>query len=493
MARPPRPLDAFALDLATAPIPLDCARKPIAHVMLNTRAWFCLIIMVAATLPIVAMSPLEAAVLSAVREAGFDEVYDFGPANEDRSVPPGSDTRIAHTPNVDVAVIQLDEHGHQVACANVLLSRDYPDGQVVKVDSNTSARAVRFRRWDIDRWNGGTFEPGTGHQLTEKGWTHNPPLTAADDIAPGRTNVMFQFMAPYPASLFKVMVAFHIGRMVDAGIITLDTPITYSVADAEDETRALRNWMDPMITLSDNRATRALLQMLHQRDHMDALSQEFRELGLDTLQINGTRASDGYGWQPGRIHMTALDTARLLWLIDGAPGELWRGANGKPVTAEFLSDTSRTHLKQLLGDQALNEALSTSNLPGVAHVQAGIPSVVAPRWIDPSNGIVQAHGINFGVDVRASNARAEVTFAHKSGMTYNYGSDAGIVRSLPGQPFRHYIIAILTNLGYRYVDEVFADRTRGPYADPVSPISYTQRIPGIGLAIDNAVKALSAQ
>ena len=112
---------------------------------------------------------------------------------------------------------------------------------------------------------------------------------------------------------------------------------------------------------------------------------------------------------------------------------------------------------------------------------------------DPTNGTVKVHGIDFGVDVRTFNARAEVTFAHKSGMTYNYGSDAGIVRSLPGQPFRHYIIAILTNLGYRYTDEVFAGRTRGPYADPVSPIGYTQRIPGLGRAVDDAVKELSAQ
>jgi len=449
--------------------------------------------MITITSPIVALSPLETAVLAAVREAGFHEVFDFGPANEDRSVPPGSATKIAHTPNVEVAVIQLDADGRRVACANVLLSQDYPNGQVVPVDSNTCASAVRFRRWDIDRWNGGTFEPGTDKQLTQKGWTNNPRLTDADDIAPGRTNASLQFMAPYPASLFKVMVAFHIMRMVDAGDFTLDTKVTYTVPDEAEETRALRDWLDPMITYSDNRATRALLQMLHQRGHMEVMNREFRELGLETLQVNGTRAIDGYGWQPGQIHMTALDTARLLWLIDGPPGELWRGANGKPVAAEFLSDASRKYLKQLLGDQALNEALTTSNLSGVTNVRPGIPSVVAPRWIDPTNGTVNAHGVNFGADVRDSNARAEVTFAHKSGLTYNYGSDAGIVHSLPGQPFRHYIIAILTNLGYRYVDEVFADRTRSPYADEVSPVSYTQRIPALGLAVDDAVKALSTR
>jgi len=36
--------------------------------------------------------------------------------------------------------------------------------------------------------------------------------------------------------------------------------------------------------------------------------------------------------------------------------------------------------------------------------------------------------------------------------------------------------------------EVFADRAKGPYADPVSPISYTQRIPALARAIDDAIR-----
>ena len=37
-------------------------------------------------------------------------------------------------PNVDVAVIELDAAGNPVAAANVLFSRDYPDGKVVTLD-----------------------------------------------------------------------------------------------------------------------------------------------------------------------------------------------------------------------------------------------------------------------------------------------------------------------------------------------------------------------
>lgn len=86
---------------------------------------------------------------------------------------------------------------------------------------------------------------------------------------------------------------------------------------------------------------------------------------------------------------------------------------------------------------------------------------------------------DFGVDIRAANAQAEVNFAHKTGWTFNYGSDAGIVTSLPGKPFRHYVIAFIANLGNRYTDEVFAARTTFPAFDKISPISYTTN-PGVG-------------
>ena len=66
------------------------------------------------------------------------------------------------------------------------------------------------------------------------------------------------------------------------------------------------------------------------------------------------------------------------------------------------------------------------------------------------------------------------------------------MESLPGKPFRHYIIAFLNNLGNRYTDEVFASRMTAPVFDKVEPISYTQCIPALGKAIDDAVTRLSA-
>ena len=286
-----------------------------------------------------AETPLETALLQAVQDAHFERVIDFGADNENPSAAARTGpvaAPIAHPPNVNVAVIQLDAEGRRVDEAYVLLSRDYPDGLVVPLDKDRGAINVRFLRWDIDRSDGRAFWRGDLHHLTTKGWTNNPALTAADDLVPGRTDAPYQFMVPYPASLFKILIAFHVMRMIDAGKLGLDTEFTYAVGGAKPEPRRIRDWLEPMIVVSDNHATGALLKMLHERGEIEPLNREFRELNLGTLQINGTSAETGQNWQPGLIHMTAYDVARLFWLIEGGPGELWRGAGGQPVTAGSL-------------------------------------------------------------------------------------------------------------------------------------------------------------
>lgn len=442
-----------------------------------------------------AETPLEKELLKAVHDAHFEHVIDFGAGNDARPVKAHLNLpaeTIAHPPNFNVAVIQFDPQGRMVDRAYVLLSRDYPDGLVVPLDTNLCATSVRFLRWDSERFDGGTFSGDDNHQLTVKGWTNNPPLTEADNLVPGRTHAPYQFMAPYPASLFKSMVAFHLMRMVDAGKISLDTEYTYAIKDAKPETHKIRDWMEPMITVSDNHATAALLKMLHEHNEFEPLNREFRELNLGTLQIDSINPATGRGWKTDRITMTAWDIARMFWIIDGGPGEMWQGENHQPVTAKLLSDSSRTFLKKLLSDQAFNDALTTANFPGAKNVRAGIPSRVAERWINPTNGHVIVGGADYGVDIRAINSQAEVNFAHKTGMTFTYGSDAGIVTSLPGKPFRHYVVAFIANLGNRYADEVFATRTTFPAFDSVSPIVYTQRVPALGKAIDDMVTRLSA-
>jgi hypothetical protein len=438
-------------------------------------------------------SSLESQLLATMRAAQFDATIDYGPYNEacpGKSFCPFPALTIAHMPNVDVAIIRLDSAGHMTDRANVMLSRDYPNGLVVPLDPNGGATSVRFIRWDIARWDGGTFSDSNGKQLTVKGWIDNPDLTPDDDIVPGRASAPFHFMAPYPASLFKLMIAYRVMRLVDMGVTTLDTPYTYSPDKNDkkkDETRAVRDWMDPMITYSDNHSARALVKMLWDLNQIDAMNAEFRDLGLGTLQVNATNPATGGNWLPGQLHMTAYDTARLLWIIAADEGfALWNRPNGVPVTAAELSATSRAYLKSLLADQGFNEALTTSNFCGAANVTPGIPSRVPLRWIG-ADGTVTVGGVNYGSDVRPCATSAKVTFAHKTGLTFNYGADAGIVESLPGQPSRRYIIAFLANLGYRYTDPVFATRMTLPCNDPVGPICYTQRIPALGKANDDAL------
>ena len=58
------------------------------------------------------------------------------------------------------------------------------------------------------------------------------------------------------------------------------------------------------------------------------------------LKINGIDPATGGNWQPGQIHMTAMDTARLLWLIHREDGTVWTRPDGEPVKASLLSDAT---------------------------------------------------------------------------------------------------------------------------------------------------------
>src|SRR5713226_5700236 len=165
---------------------------------------------------------LAASVLAAVQSVHFESVVDFA----------NGGGRIAHVPNVDVAVIALDAQGRATAAANVLLSRDYPRGQIVPIDGNWDTAAVRFTRWRQSRFDG---SQGRG-----------------TDIVDGRAGAPYQFMAPYPASLFKIMVAYEVMRQVDRGRMRLGSRLRYSGRPATGlcgpGTSTVRGWMDAMIT-----------------------------------------------------------------------------------------------------------------------------------------------------------------------------------------------------------------------------------------------------
>lgn len=433
---------------------------------------------------------LEAALLDAVRSQHFDQVVDFGPVE---GACPGAEwcprpaATIAYHPNIDLAVIALDRNGRPRAVGNVLFSRDHPAGIGVPIDDDLGTAAVRWRRWNPDRWNGGTFSETDGSQATTVGWNDNPPFTADDDIVPGREEAPIEFMSPYPASTFKLLVAFHTMRLVDRGTVQLDQPYRYAPAGGPERTATTRELLDRMITESDNDSARALVKQLHDLGEVDPMNAAFGELGLATLQVNGTNPADGTRWGIGKITMTSLDTARLLLLINGGPGVLWRTPAGTPVRAgDVLSRDSRAILLGMLVDQGWNDVLTTSNWCGQPYPAPGIPSLVADRWVDRDDGTVTVAGKKFGADVRPCNEQAEVSFAHKTGFTYNYLSDAGIVRSFRG-PEGSYIVSMMSNLGYRYADRRSADPAQPVCGDEPAKdlgVCYTERFAALGASID---------
>lgn len=112
-------------------------------------------------------SRLERLVLSSLRSAGFTEVID---GNATFPYP-----QIAHTPNIDVGVIRLDKKGRPREAVNALMSRDYPRGVLAPIGKDLRSVGVRFRAWNLNRFDG-------ANGFT---WT-TPPFTAADDVVAGR-------------------------------------------------------------------------------------------------------------------------------------------------------------------------------------------------------------------------------------------------------------------------------------------------------------------
>lgn len=194
-----------------------------------------------------------------------------------------------------------------------------------------------------------------------------------------------------------------------------------------------------MISESNNRDTCALIKRLHELNEIDAMNQGLKDLGLPSLQILGTDPATGGSWNVGKITTGAFDLAKLLTLIDGGKGTLFRTAGDRRVTREDLSDASRAVLKQALADQGFNEVLATTNWcghklpfgPDVEYPARGIPTATPARWLD-ADGFATVDGIPYFQDTRPCNAAAQVVFSHKTGLTFNYGSDVGSSTNCPG-------------------------------------------------------------
>lgn len=369
---------------------------------------------------------------------------------------------IRHFPSIDLAVVAFPEKGAPVA-ANVLFSREHPQGLVADIAPGAGpVRNIRFLADQRDaEGNSIAWRPASDWSAMD--WT---PLAGEVGEGGGR------MVAPYPASLLKLMLLAGVGRLVDQGRAGWWQALTYAGRE-----RAVSDWAYDMVTWSSNEATSALVTLMHAagairrdggREVRNELHTLFAALGLTTLRFANTTAEGGWGNGSGsgvgQIQMTAWDTVRLLWWLDPvAPRAPWLRAD-----APRLSPESRNQAMHALQDQALHQVLSSGALGGVPGWVPGLPARLPGRWLMPDGGL-HAGEVSLPGDLRRFATGGEVWFAHKTGNTENYTSDAGIVRGiLPRR--RHYLIALLSNLGSRYA--------------PHPSCSTTWRIPALGAAID---------
>ena len=321
-------------------------------------------------------------------------------------------------PSIDLAVVSFAP-GRAPRWANVLFSREHPLGVVAEMVAEMAAEmaadagAIGNIRFDADLRDATLESPAwlPGADWSCLAWQ---PLYGSGAQ---------RFVAPYPASLLKLMVAVGVGLAVDAG----RTPWPAA--------------LEPMIVASDNEATDTCVALLHRCDMAGTLNDRFAALGLHTLQLRSTRPGGGWrnadGAGVGHIHMTAWDTVRLLWLLDAeAPPAPWL-----PAGTMLLQPATRDHLRAVLARQQRDEILSSGALRDVPGWVRGLPD--APH------------------------------FAHKTGTTDTYASDAGIVRS----ERCHYLVAVLTNLGRRTAAH--------------ERCATTWRLPALGAAVHRIMEGLA--
>ena len=339
-------------------------------------------------------------------------------------------------PSLDLAVAAFPAEAAPVF-ANVLFSREHPQGLVGDIGPEAGApRNIAFLADQQDEQGRSiAWLPGSDWQRL-----HWQPLTGT---GPQR------FVAPYPASLLKLMVLVGVARLMDAHRSGWDWPLVFQGRE-----RPVGDWAFDMTVVSCNTATSALVLHLHAGGAIrrseagewhNELHDLFERFGLAGLRLANTRADGGWGNAAGagvgQLQMTAWDSLRLLWLLDPlAPPPPWLPAGHEP-----LLGASREHVLHCLREQRLHEILSSGALVGRPGWVPGLPA----RLPDGGDG--------------------ELMFAHKTGNTENYSANAGIVTGIaPAR--RRYLIALTSNLGSRYApDEVCAT---------------TWRIPALGAAID---------
>jgi hypothetical protein len=489
---------------------------------------------------------------SAIRSVDFDQIVDLGPtfaADPCPTTEPAckhgrSAIGKSRFPQIDLAVIAFQGScKKKVVGSNVLFSRDFPHGLIAKFDKKTAAVSnIRLQRWTQERFDEGqVIKTAPYFVRTPNAW--KKPFPADDRLNAEASHAAVDFMSPYPASIFKMLVLTKVLTHLESqGPLEsqLEQKYTYDFGTpdpADDVTNTLREYLDAMIQWSGNKATAAMIQFLHRNGlivesqikdeagypaaapSVNKLNDLFAAFGLHTLQMNRTRSKDGL-WgnrdamylkdssSISHISMPSWDVARFLWIMrsqhNTPHAELpkWLAANGQRVDPFSISDDVKQKFWANLGDQFFHEVLSNA-----LHCKQdkggafGIPARLPLKWMNQDQLQRPVDGYpfvftpdelkgdyKFSTKISECQKLAEVEFASKTGLTSVSGSHAGWVKGLSDRGFkREYIVVLNSSLGSRFTDAERLD------SDRVIPCfnktqCYSKRINELGERIDAALK-----
>ncbi|MEN9810906.1 MAG: hypothetical protein RLZZ488_2473 [Pseudomonadota bacterium] len=489
---------------------------------------------------------------SAVNRIDFENVVDLGP-NFAESACPASEPACKHGrsaigkerfPQIDLAVIAFQPNcKNRVVGGNVLFSRDFPEGIAATFDKKSGAVSnIRLQRWTQERFDGGrTAKAAPYFEPTPNVW--RAPFPPQDLINPESEDAVTNFMSPYPASIFKMLVhARVLKHLKENGPLEkqLTQKFTYDfgTADVQDDvTLTIGEYLDAMIQWSGNKATAAMIQFLHKNGEIleselkdeagypaapptvNKINDLFSELGLASLQMNRTRAKDGL-WgnrdtmylkdssSVSHISMPSWDVARMLWVMRTnrktpiAERPRWTRQDGLNMNPFSISDDVKTAFWKNLDNQLFHEVLSnTLHCNQKDGGVFGIPARVPEKWMNAQQLRLPVGTFpfvfepdelkgeyNFSKQIAECQKKAEVTFASKTGLTSVSGSHAGLVKGLSERGFeREYIVVLNSSLGSRFTD---AERLSGERVIPCfdNTLCYTKRINQLGANIDSSLK-----
>ncbi len=390
---------------------------------------------------------LAAGLRAAVQRTDFSKVWDYGPlfgegcpaeqvpACQSLIGPLGAE----RFPQIDLSVVAINPAGCPQAAvkATVVFDRRHPQGVVGTYDPRTlELRNIRFRKWDERRYNGGRFKLlGSGVDAqpaviagTELAW--DAPYPPGSLLSAPDKGAAVDFMSPWPASVFKLMVATHFLTLLDKGqtadgqplarqtLIPLPTQDLMELCPEQERTLTLYEALETMLGWSGNCATAALVRFLHahneirQSPQVDAqgfpaaaplrsgINATLAALGLSTLQMNRTIARTGRWGNPidnyatatasvANNHMTSWDTARLLWLLAELPERArprWEVAPGRLVDLDFVSPHQKALLRELLTDSysgsgLVNNRVCVPESTAGFRPTPGIPALLSSKWL----------------------------------------------------------------------------------------------------------------